>query len=174
MIHGLCFLRWTSSPFRNHVPSLLNVLCFLCILCAFLEMPELPVLFVFYSTPSPLEWIFFMKKALLFIKISLASSLAFIDNSFVQLSRVQVFATLWTVACQASLSLTISQKTHVRWVCDAIQISHPLISPFPPVFNLSQPQGLFQWVGSSHQAAEVLELQFQHQSFEWIFRINFL
>ena len=63
MIHGLCFLRWTSSPFRNHVPSLLNVLCFLCILCAFLEMPELPVLFVFYSTPSPLEWIFFYEKS---------------------------------------------------------------------------------------------------------------
>ena len=42
-------------------------------------------------------------------------------------------------------------QTHVHWVGDAIQLSHPLSSPFPPALNLSQHQGLFQWVGSSHQ-----------------------
>ena len=57
---------------------------------------------------------------------------------------------------------------------DAIQSSHPLSSPSPPAFSLSQHQGLFQWVSSSHQVAKVLELQLQHQSLQWIFRIDFL
>ena len=57
-------------------------------------------------------------------------------------------------------------QTHVHQVSDAIQSSHPLSFPFPPTFNLSQHQGLFQWVSSSHQVAKVLELQLQHQSFQ--------
>ena len=56
-------------------------------------------------------------------------------------------------------------QTHVHWVSDAIQPSHPLSSPSPPAFNLSQHQGLFQWISSSHQVAKVLELQLQHLSF---------
>ena len=56
-------------------------------------------------------------------------------------------------------------QTHVHWVYDAIQPSHPLLSPSPPAFNLSQHQGLFQWVSSSHQVAKVLELQLLDQSF---------
>ena len=51
-------------------------------------------------------------------------------------------------------------QTHVHWVSDAIQPSRPL-SPSPPAFNLSQHQGLFQRVSSSHQVAKVLELQLQ-------------
>ena len=50
-------------------------------------------------------------------------------------------------------------QTHVHWVGDAIQPSHPLSSPSPPALNLSQHQGLFKWVSSSHQVAKVLELQ---------------
>ena len=65
-------------------------------------------------------------------------------------------------------------QTHVHWVSDAIQPSHPLSSPSPPDFSLSQPQGHFQWVSSSHQVAKVLEFQLQHQSFQRIFRIDFL
>ena len=65
-------------------------------------------------------------------------------------------------------------QTHVHWVCDAIQPSHPLSSPSPPAFNLSQHQGLFQWVSSLHQVATVLEFQPQHHSFLWIFRTDFL
>ena len=61
-------------------------------------------------------------------------------------------------------------RTHVHWVSDAIQPSHPLSSP-SPTFNLSEHQGLFQWVSSSHQVAKVLEFQLQHQSFQWIFRL---
>ena len=53
-------------------------------------------------------------------------------------------------------------QTHVHWIGDAIHPFHPLSSPSPPTFNLSQYQGLFQWVSSSHQLAKVLELQFQH------------
>ena len=64
--------------------------------------------------------------------------------------------------------------THVHWVSDAIQPSHPLLSPSPPAFNRSKRQGLFKCVRSSHQVAKVLELQLQHQSFQWIFGIDFL
>ena len=65
-------------------------------------------------------------------------------------------------------------QTHVHRVSDAIQPSYPLSSPSPPAFNLSQHQGLFQWVSSLHQVPKVLKFQFQHQSFWWIFRTDFL
>ena len=65
-------------------------------------------------------------------------------------------------------------QTHVHWVSDAIQPYHPLSSPSPPALNLSQHQGLFKWVSSSHQVAKLLEFQLQHQSFQWIFRTDFL
>ena len=65
-------------------------------------------------------------------------------------------------------------QTHVLWVSDAIQLSHPLLSPSPPAFNVSQNQGLFQWVSFSHQVAKVLEFQLQYQSFQWIFKTDFL
>ena len=64
-------------------------------------------------------------------------------------------------------------QTHDHWVGDAIQSSYPLLSTSPPTFNLSQHQGLFKWV-HSHQVAKVLEFQLQHQSFQWIFRTDFL
>ena len=65
-------------------------------------------------------------------------------------------------------------QPHVYWVGDAIQPSHPLSFPSPPTFNLSQRQGLFQWVSSLHQVAKVLEFQLQHQSFQWIFSTDLL
>ena len=99
-------------------------------------------------------------------------------SSVQSLSHVQLFANPWTTACQATLSITNSQssltQTHVHWVGDAIQPSHPLSSLSPTTFNLSQHQGLFKWVSSSHQVVKVLELQLQHQSFQWIFRTDFL
>ena len=57
-------------------------------------------------------------------------------------------------------------QTHVHRVGDAIQPSHPLLSPSPPAFNLSQHQGLFQRISSLHQVAKALEFQLQHQSFQ--------
>ena len=64
-------------------------------------------------------------------------------------------------------------QTHVHWVSDAIQPSHPLSSP-SPALNLSQHQGLFKWVSFSHQVAKILEFQLQHQSFQWTPRTDFL
>ena len=62
-------------------------------------------------------------------------------------------------------------QAHVHWVGVAIQPSHPRSSCSPPAFNLSQYQGLFQWVHSSHQVAKILELQ--HQSLQWICSVDF-
>ena len=70
-----------------------------------------------------------------------------------------------------SLSPEFAQ-TYIHWVDDAIQTSYPLSPHSPPTLNLSQHQGLLQWFSSLHQVAKVLELQ--HQSFQWIFRVNFL
>ena len=67
-----------------------------------------------------------------------------------------------------------STQTHVHWVGDAIQPSHPLPSPSPPALNLSKHQGLFKWVSSSHKVAKILEFQLQHQSIhEYIGLISF-
>ena len=66
--------------------------------------------------------------------------------------------------------LTELTQTHLHQVSNAIQPSHPLSSPSSSAFNLFQDQDLFQWVSSSHQVASILELQLQHQSFQWIFR----
>ena len=88
----------------------------------------------------------------------------------VQLSSIQSFSHVWlfatprTTARQVSLSITNSwgfTKIHVHWVSDAIQPSHPLSSPSPPAFSLSQHHGLFKWVSSSHQVAKVLEFRLQ-------------
>jgi len=59
-------------------------------------------------------------------------------------------------------------QTRVHQVSDAIQASHPLLSPSPPAFSLSQHQGIFQscFFSSSNQVARVLEFQLQHQSFQ--------
>ena len=65
-------------------------------------------------------------------------------------------------------------QIHGHWVGDAIQSSHPLLTPSPRALNLSHHQGLFQWVSSLHQVAKELELWLQHPSFQWTFRVDFL
>ena len=60
-----------------------------------------------------------------------------------------------------------STQTHVHLVGDAIQPSHPLSSPSPPAFNLSQHQGLFQWVTSSHQVARIVFSKNIHNLINW-------
>ena len=65
-------------------------------------------------------------------------------------------------------------QTHVRWEMmpsNHLILCRPLL---PPALNLSQHQGLFQWVSSSHQVAKVLEFQLQHQSFQWTPRTDLL
>ena len=90
----------------------------------------------------------------------------------VQFSHSVTSDSLWPCGLQHARLPEFTQ-THVHWVADAIQPSHPLLSPSPLAFNLSQQhQGLFRWASSSHQVAKVLE--FQHQTFQWIFRTDFL
>ena len=57
-------------------------------------------------------------------------------------------------------------QTHIHWVSDVIQPSHPLSFPSLPAINSSQHQGLLKWVSSLHQVAKVLEFQLQHQSLQ--------
>ena len=65
-------------------------------------------------------------------------------------------------------------QTHVHWVGDAIQPSQPLSSPSPPCLQSFPASGSFRWVSTSHLVAKALEFQLQHQSFQWIFRTDFL
>ena len=96
---------------------------------------------------------------------------------FVQsLSCVQLFVTPWSAACQAPLSSTTLRVCSNScllswWCCSTISSSVP---PTLFAFNLSQHLGLFQWIGSSHLVAKILELQLQHQSFQWIVLVYFI
>ena len=98
----------------------------------------------------------------------------------VQFSSVQLLSSVWLCdpkdcsipGLPVHHQLLGLVQTHVHWVGDAIQPSHPLLSPSPPAFNLSQHQGFFQWVSSLHQV--ILKFQLQDQSFQWIFRTDFL
>ena len=91
------------------------------------------------------------------------------------LNHIQPFLTPRTATCQASSSFTAFlelAQTQVLWVNDAIKPSPPLLSPSPPAFNPSQHQGLFRLDSTYHLVAKVLELQ--HESFQWIYRVDFL
>ena len=96
--------------------------------------------------------------------------------SVLSLSRVQLFVTTQTSSCQDSLPITNSQSLIKLMFIESVMPSNhliPLSSPSPAI-NLSQLQSLFQWANSLQQVAKVLELQLQHQSFQWIFRTDFL
>ena len=93
----------------------------------------------------------------------------------IQFSSVsQSYPTLWDPMNHSTPGLPVYHQlpeftqTHVHWVRDAIQPSHPLLSPSFPVLNLSQHQSLFKWISSLHQVVKVLELQLHHQSFQWL------
>ena len=94
-----------------------------------------------------------------------------VSQSVIQsLSRVQLFVTPWTAGRQASLSVTNSWSS-LKLMCIRLVMpsSHLILwCPLSPALNLSQHQGLFQWVSTSHQMAKVLEFQLQHESFQWI------
>ena len=97
----------------------------------------------------------------------------------VQFSQSVMSNTLWPVECSTPgfpihHQLPELAQTYIHQVGDAIQPSHPLSSPSPPAFNLSQHQGCFQWVSSAHQVSKLLELRFQHHSFQRVFRIDFI
>ena len=88
-------------------------------------------------------------------------------KNFIQLSSVaHSCPTLCDPMNRSTPGLTVYHhlseftQTHVHWVSDAIQPSHPLSSPSPPALNLSHHQGLFQWVNSSHEEAKLLSFSF--------------
>ena len=102
-------------------------------------------------------------------------------NIWFQFSSVtQLCLTLWDPMNRKTPCFPVHHQvleftqTHVHWIGDAIQLSHPLPSPYPPVLNRSQHQDLFTRVSSSHQVAKILEFQLQHQSFQWTSRTDFL
>ena len=88
------------------------------------------------------------------------------------LSGVQVSVTPWTATHQAPLSSTISWRCPLSQWC-YLNISLSVLSSLPTL-SLSQNQSLFHWVISTHHVAKELELQLHHQSFQWIFRVDFL
>ena len=89
-------------------------------------------------------------------------------------SSVQLFSHVWIAAQQASLSITNSWSLlKLMSIVSVIPFNHLILSS-PPALSLSQHQGLFKWVSSSHHVAKVLEFQFQHQSFQWILRMDCL
>ena len=98
-------------------------------------------------------------------------------SSVQSLNHVRLFATPWTAARQASLSITNSRSPPKPMSIESVMPSkphYPLSPPSPPALNLSQHQGLFKWVSSSHQVAKILEFQLQHQSFQWTPRTDLL
>ena len=99
--------------------------------------------------------------------------------SSVQFSRSVVSDSLRPMNCRTQglpihHQLPEFNQTHVHWISDAIQPSHPLSFPSSPAPNPSQHQSLFQWVNSLYEVAKVLELQLQHQSFQWTPRTDLL
>ena len=137
---GACGWLYSGIHERHSWHLLTHVLCFVC----FLRQKAEDVLNIFIRNPK-----------MLFRK-------SFHISSVQSLSCVQLFATPWIAAHQASLSITNSRSslrlTSIR-VSDAIQPSHPLSFPSPPAPNPSQHQSLFQWVNSSHEVARVLDFQ---------------
>ena len=98
-------------------------------------------------------------------------------SSVQSFSPVQLFAPSGTTAHDASLSITNFRSLLKLMSIESVMPSnhsHPLLSPSPPALNLSQHQGLFKWVSSLYEVTKVLELQLQHQSFQWIFRTDLL
>ena len=65
-------------------------------------------------------------------------------------------------------------QVYFHCIDDAIQPSHPQMPSSSSALNLSQHQGLFWWVSCLHQMTKILEFQLQHQSFQWVFRVDFL
>ena len=111
----------------------------------------------------PPIWIQFISCSLSVVVIQLLSCITLCNHMDCSIPAFPVFHYLPEFA-----------QTQVHSVGDAIQPSHPLLPPFPPIPNLSQYWGLFQWVGFSHLVAKVLKLQLQYQSFQWICRLIFI
>ena len=126
------------------------------------------------------NWLFLLPSLRLVLIVPIkSSSPVLFQFSSVQFSCSVVSDSLQPHGLQhASLSIPVHHRlpeftqTHVHWVGDAIQPSHPLSCPSPPALNLSQHQGLFKWVSSSHQVAKVLEFQHRYKLFQWTLKTD--
>ena len=138
--------------------------------------------FLPYSIPYTLKWGIWAVPAYIYCVI--CSDSVTEEPKWFRVSSVQLLSRVWlSVTPRTAAShetypvhhqLPESTQTHVPRVGDAIQPSQSLLSPSPPALNLSQHQGLFQWVSSLHQVAKVLEFQLQHQSLQWTLRTDLL
>ena len=126
---------------------------------------------------GPIESLMYRARYIVAQGLRRAWASMFTSFSSVQFSHSVMSDSLtpWTVALQASLSITNSQSLlRLMSIKSVMPSNHPLSSRSSPAFSCSQHQGLSQWVGSSNQVDKILELQLQHQSLQWIFRIDFL
>ena len=162
-VHGIVSARkleWVVIPFCRVSLWPRDLTCVSCITGRFLitESPRKPKIRITVSNSTFIWW---------WHQFSSVQSL----------SCVWLFATPWTAACQASLSISNSQGLFKLMSIESVMLSNHLIFCHhlsPPTFNFSQHQGLFQWVSSLYQVAKVLKFQLHHLSFKWVFRTDFL
>ena len=134
---------------------------------------KIPKLHLFHSRKLSLSWVVTVTQHSVMCPVGFHSSAQFSSVS-------QSCPTLCDPMDHSSSGLPVHHQlpeftqTHVHRVGDAIKTSHPLSSPSPPAFNLSQNQGLFKRVSFSYQVAKVLEIQFQHQFSQWTPRTDLL
>ena len=170
------FLFFTSSPAlvicRLFLMAILTGMrCYFTVvlMCIFLTIIafHMPIdhLYIFFGEMSILVFCSFFDWVFLFQVVCCSTP-----------KCVWLLVTPWTSACQAPLFFTISWSLLNSWPLSpwCLPTISSSINPSPPALNLSQHQGLFQRVGFSYQVSKVLELQFQHQSFQWILRVDFL
>ena len=158
----LCVLSWSIVLFKFSV-SLFDLL-FCCPTCSW----KLGIKVSYYYTA-------------VYFSLQFCQCLLHIFRHSMFSSVAQSCPTLWDPMNRSMPGLPVHHQlpeftqTYVHQVSDAIQPSHPLLSPSLPAPNPSQHhQGLFQWVNSSNQVAKVLEFQLQHQSFQWTSRTDLL
>ena len=154
-----------------------KILPYYCFNLNFSDYKQIWTFFPTYSSLMTVNWLFlsFVYFRFVYVKCNLyANLLNDFSNLMVQFSSVaQSCLTLCDPTDHSTPGLPVHHQpqeftqTHVYRVGDVIQPLHLLSSPSPPALNLSQHQGLFKWVSSSHQVAKVLECQLQHQSFHW-------
>ena len=164
-VHGVLQARipeWVAIPFCRESSQPRGQTCISCIAGRFYHWATIIVILCYFQVYNTVIQ-------------------SFCRFSSVQFSSVaQSCLTLWDPMNRSTPGLPVHHhlpeftQTHVHWVSNAIQPSHPLLSPSLPAFNLSQSQGLFQGVSSSYQVAKEFQFQLQHQSSHWIFRTDFL
>ena len=138
-----------------------------------------PILIIFFILAHWILWtaLFHFQSLIRHFRQSFRQSLifshSFYSHSFVIFSHLCSHGLQHTRLCCPSLAPWVCSNSF-PWSSNAFQASHPLLPPSLPALNFSQHHGLFQWMCSSHKVAKILALQLQHQSFQWIFRVDFL